>query len=83
MTAPDKIYAWQSSTKPQGVSLAGGKVDDQIEYIRSDLIAARAADTRTVTVEQLEAWIGAMEDWDEGHAAQKIDEIRAIIGDTE
>ena len=42
MTAPDKIWAWQSSTKPQGVSLAGGKVDDQIEYTRSDLIAARA-----------------------------------------
>ena len=43
MNAPDKILAWQSSTKPQGVSLAGGKVDDQIEYTRSDLIAARAA----------------------------------------
>ena len=41
--APDKIYAWPSSTKPQGVSLAGGKVDDQIEYTRSDLIAARPA----------------------------------------
>lgn len=43
MTAPDKIYAWPSSTKPQGVSLAGGKVDDQIEYTLSDLIAARPA----------------------------------------
>lgn len=41
MTAPDKIIAWPSSTKPQGVSLAGGKVDDQVEYTRSDLIAAR------------------------------------------
>ena len=49
-----------------------------------EALAARpAADTRTVTVAQLEAWIGAMEDWDEGHAAQKIDEILAIIGDTE
>lgn len=41
-----------------------------------------SADTRTVTVAQLEAWIGAMEDWDEGDAAQKIDDILAIIGDT-
>lgn len=66
---------------------AAGEAQTHLDHWRKawEALAARpaSADTRTVTVAQLEAWIGAMEDWDEGRAAQKIDEIRAIIGDAE
>jgi hypothetical protein len=44
MTAPDKIYAWLSMTKPQGVSFAGGRVGDEIEYTRTASIPAPGAE---------------------------------------
>lgn len=42
MTGPDRIWAWISNYKPQGVSLSGGPPDDTIEYIRRDRDALAA-----------------------------------------
>jgi hypothetical protein len=87
MTAPDKIYAWLSMTKPQGVSFAGGRVGDEIEYTRT------AIDARFVTVAQLTDWLDVIARLSPGFvwgSATYLDvlpkqdavqrEIRAIIG---
>ena len=90
MTAPDKIYAWPSSTKPQGVSLAGGKVDDQIEYTRTDLTQSAVAAALEAAAEALQK---VADNWDCGHNESRLcdcapyvdqwglaaDEVRALI----
>lgn len=42
MTGPERIWAWPNKHMFQGVSLAGGSTNEEIEYIRADL-----ADTAT------------------------------------
>ena len=95
MTAPDKIWIacpasecghyYPNATEAEGKSVAYSETRSEPASRQGDFLPAfhPRAEPGALAFGILAAWISAMEDWDEGHAAQKIDEIRTIIGDVE
>lgn len=64
MSAPDRIWAWASAYKPQGVSLSGGSPPAAMEYIRRDhAVLAALPEVQALIAGAFEAAAQHCEQW--------------------